>query len=323
MVHRGDGEDRGVELDGDVLQLLGDPGDALFLAELGERHGDLLQVVNDDQRGLAGAAHDLLDRVVDLGDVGVGRRGAVHDQAVGVLADVDQGLGADAVRRGSHPLEEAAGAAVRALEDGPDLTQAGCLVGVDLAALHGDEPLRQCVGLELVGEEHGRAAGLHRGPGGLKGEHRLALALRAGNAGSGSLSGSRRRSLRPAGGSPWATGGRRRRGCAGGCRHARGRPTATSTCSPWGRLEHGSTRSGKDPGKDSTSGSDHLARSAQSRHRCRGSPSRCDGPYLQVVAIGRHLRPEFTDFPHHDRVLPRPPPTADRPRIWSGAPPRP
>ena len=135
--------------DGESLSCRSIRVDPVLLVEVGERHRDLLEVVDDDQRRLAVLPMTFLT-VSLISVMSYGWRSNGAPEAVGVLADPQQGLGAGAGR--GHALDESAAPAVGALEDAADLGQRlGAAERVELAGLHGHEPLHERVGLEAVG----------------------------------------------------------------------------------------------------------------------------------------------------------------------------
>ena len=160
------------------LRPLGHAGDLLLLGQVVGR-ADLLQVVDDHQRGLAVLGDDVLDGRGDDVERRLRRRRAVDVQPRGVVAHRGQRL--DAADVLAEPLGQAAGGVVGRLEGGahlPHVERHGLVER--LRGLGGDDLLQQGLGLELEGQEdHGPtrpgAAASH-----LQRERRLALALGAG-----------------------------------------------------------------------------------------------------------------------------------------------
>jgi hypothetical protein len=181
-IGRGDAHDGALELEGHVLERLGDDGDPrdLIARRAVERH--LLEVVDHDHRGLVGLLPHLRQHPGHLGGGRVARR-LVEVQPWCVVDHGREGVGA--VRDAGERLGEAAAVGVGRLEDGPDgMDVRGCrrvLAGLDGKArrLEGDEALDEGSCLVLEGEDHRVAAGAHRVAHHLERDRRLARPLAA------------------------------------------------------------------------------------------------------------------------------------------------
>jgi hypothetical protein len=160
----------------EVLEALDDDRDPLLLEPESSGHRHLLQVVDDDERGLAGAPGHVCGYLGDLCQVGGRPAGAVDEEPLGVA--VHRVEGRCPARVEGQPLGDPTVAGARALHRRPDLPEREAVDSVGGTGLLGDQPLqhRRGIVLERV-VDAGPSTGDH-GAQLLQGERGLAQTLR-------------------------------------------------------------------------------------------------------------------------------------------------
>ena len=173
---RGDGNDREVGSQSQVLETLDDPAQSLLLVHGQARHGHLLQVVHGDDRRTAHPIGHGPDEGADLGDVGRHTAGSVDDETLGIPGErLDGGGPAFGV---SQPRAEGAATSVGGLQRLPDSTQCRCLEPMGAPCLDGDETFENCRRRVLEREVEHRLAAENRAPHDLQDHGGLPQALR-------------------------------------------------------------------------------------------------------------------------------------------------